>query len=256
MRCLCTVHYLLSTLLQAWSCISPSGKRSSLIWGTQVAKSCFPVQWINLGSPWLHPMQMQISICELNHFPGLYTKSIRYLLTKTWRLLHWWTLALENLDHNSQLNWFAGMGHYMPSVFKMESKFPVPLSFTLGSPLSLNNQVWHHSGWTPVSYLEQSTSFSQSISRVMDLWALIWRSLLMQICLLQGRNWICGSCVLHTTPSQSWGFWQSSGSSIQREIFLEETLQFEYIRKKIFPDLFLPTTQPISLYSHNSINNA
>jgi len=41
----------------------------------------------------------------------------------------------------ASLMFFAGMGLYMLSVFKMESAFPVPLSFTLGSPLSLNNRV-------------------------------------------------------------------------------------------------------------------
>lgn len=74
MRCLCTVNILSFSLLQAWSCISSSGKRFFLIWGMQATKSCFPFQWINHGSSWLHLMQMQISICELNHFSGLYTK--------------------------------------------------------------------------------------------------------------------------------------------------------------------------------------
>lgn len=176
-------------------------------------------------------------------------ESIRYLLTKTWQLLHWWTLALENLNHNSQLNWFAGTGFYMLSVFKMGSVFPVPLSFTLGSPLSLNNRVWHHSGWTPVFYLEQSPSFSQSINRVMDLWALIWRSLLMQICLLKGRSQTCGSCVLHATPSYSLEtsskdrVLRFGGKSSSRFFCLSTSRKAFSSIYFYFLNLFLPTTR-------------
>lgn len=73
-RCLCTVHILSSSLLQVWSCISSSGKRSLLTWGIQTTKSCFPLQWINHGTPWLHLMQMRICICKVNHFSGLNIK--------------------------------------------------------------------------------------------------------------------------------------------------------------------------------------
>lgn len=82
-------------------------------------KSCFPFQRIKHGPSWLHLMQIQIFICELNHFSGLHTKHLIFI-NKDMPIIHWWTVAQANLNPIGHLSWFASMGLSMMAGIKME----------------------------------------------------------------------------------------------------------------------------------------
>lgn len=108
------------SLHQTWSYISSSCKGSSLVWGTQAINHAFLCRGLNMVHPGYTWCKFKFSFVNWTIFQG-YIWSIWYLLTKTWHLLDWWTLALENLNPNSHLNWFAAIGVSVMSGIKMEA---------------------------------------------------------------------------------------------------------------------------------------
>lgn len=139
---------------QTWSCISSSHKGSSLVWGMQAINHTFLFRGSNIVHPGYTWCKFKFSFVNWTVFQ-LYIQNFSYFLIKTWHLLHWWMLAL---NPNQQL--ICSHGPFHDGWNKNGNVVLVPLPCSLGSPLSLNNRVWQHSGWTPVFDLEESASFS------------------------------------------------------------------------------------------------